>query len=201
MYENIIQSSKWYESHGADAKNNHASMGSIYFSLPYLLKAKKCVCLGSGGGFVPKLMHLAQTALIEEKLLKNVDISLVDADIGIWGRPVYGNSIPDYPDIKLIKELTDNACDQFYDINYLHVDADHTHDQVYKDLKNYGSRMADWSPWAITIHDTYNIGAVNSGLPIGCYSAAKQWAAENDYDIVNFPIGCGTALIMPRMGC
>jgi hypothetical protein len=198
MYKQIIASSKWSESHGA--VNNFAGMGGIYYALTYTYKAKKCVCLGSGGGFVPKLMHLAQQTLIDENIIKDFDISLIDADIGIWGRPVYGESIPYYPQIKLIKKLTDDAFDQFENIDYLHVDADHTHDQVYKDLSNYGSKM-NKKYWAITVHDTNNLGAYRRGLPIGCYSAAKQWASEHNHDMINFPIGEGTALILPRIGC
>lgn len=192
-------SSKWSESHGA--VNNYSGMGTIYYGLTYLLKAKKCVCLGSGGGFVPKIMVEAQKTLVTENLIPNkIDVSLIDADIGIWGRPVYQESIPYYPEINLVKKLTDDACTEFSDIDYLHVDADHTHEQVYKDLSNYGSRMSS-RYWAITIHDTNNIGAHKRGLPIGCYSAAKQWANDNNHDMVNFAIGEGTALILPRIGC
>lgn len=200
MTEKNIVSSKWSESHGADESIGYLGMGSVYYALVYALKAKRCVCLGSGGGFVPKTMYLAQLTLKSSKIIDDFDISLVDADTGIWGRPDYINSIPDYPEIKLIKELTDNAYHQFDNIDYLHVDADHTHDQVYKDLCNYGSRMSK-DNWAITVHDTNNSGAIKSGLPIGCYSAVKQWISENNYDMVNFGIGCGTALILPRVGC
>jgi len=197
MYKDIVETSQWSESHGAN--NDFAGLGAIYYALPYSLKADICVCLGSGAGFVPKLMHYAQEVLIREEIINKIDVSLVDADIGIWGRPVYQNVIDGYEGIKIYKQLTDSAFENFNNIAYLHVDADHTYEQVYKDLCNYGSRMRKEN-WAITVHDTNNIPAKLGNLGIGCYQAATQWAEENNYGFVNFTVGCGTALIMPRAG-
>jgi hypothetical protein len=78
MYKQIIASSKWSESHGA--VNNFAGMGSIYYALTYTYKAKKCVCLGSGGGFVPKLMHLAQQTLWEYLTTKEFSVLFIVTD-------------------------------------------------------------------------------------------------------------------------
>lgn len=197
MYTEIIKNSQWSESHGAFGE--HPGMGALYYSLPYILKAENCVCLGSGAGFVPKLMYQAQLKLIEQNIIKNINVSIVDADIGIWGRPVYNNEIPEYPYIKVIKKMTDDAFSEFENISYLHVDADHTYQQVYNDLKNYGSRMRK-DNWAITIHDTNNLPAFIQGFPVGSYLAAKNWAEENNYGFINFTVGCGTALIMPKEG-
>ena len=38
--------------HGAN--DVYMGAGIMYFSIPYFLKAETCVCLGSGGGFVPR---------------------------------------------------------------------------------------------------------------------------------------------------
>lgn len=95
MYEDIIKSSKWSESHGADG--SFAGMGTLYYALPYALEAKVCVCLGSGAGFVPKLMCEAQRVLCHEGRLSQIDVTLVDASSGIWGSPVYENEIEGYP--------------------------------------------------------------------------------------------------------
>src|SRR5690242_13390644 len=46
-------------SHGADS-GSYIGSGLLYFAIPYMLKAKTCVCIGSGAGFVPRLMHQAQ---------------------------------------------------------------------------------------------------------------------------------------------
>lgn len=197
MYETIIAESKWSESHGACG--GFAGLGAIYYALPYSLKADRCVCLGSGAGFVPKLMVEAQRTLVAENVIGGVDVSLVDADIGVWGRPVYQETIEGYENIRIHKRLTDEAFTDFADIAYLHVDADHTYEQVYKDLCNYGARMRE-RDWAITVHDTHNVPGHHANLGIGAYRAARQWAEENGYGFVNFTVGCGTALIMPKNG-
>jgi hypothetical protein len=196
MFESIIESSKWSESHGAE--KNFAGMGFFYYGIPYVLEAKACVCLGSGAGFVPKLMYEAQSDLVKIGKIQQINITLVDANIGPWGRPVYEGGIEGYPDIRLIKDTTDNAAPIVEFIDYLHVDADHSYDQVYKDLKNYGSKMRG-DKWAITVHDTNN-PSDGDHPEIGSYRASVDWSRENGFDMVNFPVGCGTALIMPRIG-
>jgi hypothetical protein len=198
MFKDIIHSSKWSESHGAEL--DYLGMGSLYYSIPYALKSLTCVCLGSGAGFVPKLMHKAQEDLIKEGqiLLSVPSVYLIDANIGPWGRPVYEDYIENYSFIKLIKKTTDEAVNDVPKINYLHVDADHSYEQVYIDLNNYGKKMSG-DKWAITIHDTNN-PSNGDHPPIGCYRASMDWARDNGHDIVNFQVGCGTALIMPRVG-
>jgi hypothetical protein len=196
MFEDIIQKTEWAESHGAYAE--YPGMGIVYYGLPLLLGAKKCVCLGSGAGFVPKLMYRAQEELVRLGIIEEINISLVDADIGPWGRPVYSNEIQGYPGIKLYKMTTSEAYNLFEDIDYLHVDADHSYDEVLSDLNLYGSRMKD-SRWAITVHDTYNFSDGDHPT-IGSYQASVDWTISNDLDMVNFQVGCGTALIMPKVG-
>jgi hypothetical protein len=197
MLDRIISESKWSESHGAN--NCFLGMGAIYYGIAYALKSKKCLCLGSGGGFVPKIMIEAQKRLIEEKIINKVNVTLVDADIGIWGRPNYKDEIPNYPEINLIKEKTDDVFHLFNNIDYLHIDADHTYDQVYKDLNNYIKAM-NKKYWIITVHDTYNIGAHKTNMPIGCYKAVLDWVHKFGHSIINWPIGAGTAIISPTIG-
>lgn len=197
-FEEIVKTSKWSESHGG--VGNHLGMGAFYYSLPYSLRASSIVCLGSGAGFVPKLMVEAQRTLIEEGLLSVYHITLIDANIGPWGLPIYDNTgIEGYPEINLIVNKTDNCHGLFNSIDYLHVDADHSYEQVYKDLTNYGSKMNMHKVWAITVHDTNN-GSDGDHPTIGSYQAAVDWAKENNHDMVNFAVGCGTALIMPKVG-
>lgn len=185
---------KWAESHGA--ANSHLSLGALYFALPYMLKARSVVCLGSGGGFVPRCMVSAQRQLVAEGSINRIDAHLVDAHIGPWGQPVYDDS----PDQDLVRHrmLTDDAINLFAHIDYLHVDADHSYEQTLADLRNYGAKMRGDS-WAITVHDTWNVNHV--GPPaLGTWRAAVDYATERGCGIVNFKIGCGTALLSPRDG-
>ncbi|HRI57993.1 MAG TPA: hypothetical protein PK170_12970, partial [Anaerolineae bacterium] len=59
--EALTREAAWAESHGADG--GYLGMGLLYYTLTYLLKARVAVCLGSGGGFVPRLMRQAQRDL------------------------------------------------------------------------------------------------------------------------------------------
>lgn len=171
-------------------------MGALYFSLPYMLQAKKCVILGSGAGFVPMMVLAAQRRLMQENILTAVDVTLVDADIGIWGLPIYRSGTEIDPELRFVKKLSAEAASQFSDIDYIHIDADHSYQGVKIDLESYFPRLAE-ERWAITVHDTANSWAVTGGLPIGAWEAARDFAEEHRLSIVNFPIGCGTALIMP----
>ena len=53
----------WCRSHGSSQGSEDLSAGMLYYALAYSFKAKTCVCLGSGGGFVPRLMRQAQRDL------------------------------------------------------------------------------------------------------------------------------------------
>lgn len=180
---------KWSESHGVH--DGHQGAGALYFGLPYMLKAKHCVCLGSGAGFVPLQMLSAQRRLVAEGVLQGTDVVLVDADIGIWGRPVYKSGSDIDPAVTLIRKLTSEAVSEIEQINYLHVDADHSYDGVLEDLENYLPKMA--GDWAITVHDTHNVA--NSHLPIGSWEASVEFARRHGLALMNFRVGCGTALI------
>lgn len=186
---------KWSESHGVEG--NHVGAGMLYFGLPYMLRAKRCVCLGSGAGFVPMMMVAAQQRLVEEGLLERVDVTLVDADTGIWGRPVYQNGADISPHVRLIKKLTDDAVEDVGPgVTYLHVDADHSYLGVTRDLRNYMALLE--GDWAITVHDTHNVE--NTHLPIGSWQAAEDFANRYQLSVTNFKVGCGTALIRPVNG-
>src|SRR5581483_11688505 len=63
--------------------------GVIYYGLACVLRAEVCVCLGSGGGFVPALMRQAQRDL----RLDPADTYLVDAilpEAGFGGPEIEG---------------------------------------------------------------------------------------------------------------
>jgi hypothetical protein len=186
----------WSLAHGA--QGNHLAVGALYFALPYMLRAKVCVCLGSGAGFVPLTMLAAQRQLVAEGVLERTDVHLVDADVGPWGRPDYDQGLPDTPEVMHHKMLTDEAAGLFDRIDYLHVDADHTYEQTLADLNNYGD-LCTGDGWAITVHDTWNLD-YDRQPPLGSWRAAVDYAAQRGVGVVNIKVGCGTALIMDASG-
>lgn len=191
-----LEPTKWEESHGVNGK--YSGVGGLYFTIPYMLKAKKCVILGSGGGYVPKMVLSSQQTLLDEKLIHCLDTTLVDADTGKWGRPDYKKADQIHKELKLVKELTSKAVVNFNQIDYLHIDADHSYAGVLADLNAYLPKMS--KTFAITIHDTYNYPAVR-GQSLGCWKACLDFLTSHpELSVVNFKIGCGTALIMPIGG-
>lgn len=192
MFDSVI-TSKWAESHGAHG--SYLGLGMLYFTAAYITRAKRCVCLGSGGGFVPKVMVQAQKALIVDGILTDIDVTLVDGDTGPWGRPNYGDDgIPGYPEIRLVRKLTSEAVHDLQDISYLHVDADHTFEGCMADLEAYGALMAG-SFYVITVHDTKEL---RHDPPIGTFRATKAYAEKHGMDYITFPHGAGTAMLVPK---
>jgi hypothetical protein len=67
-------------SHGAT--DLHLGDGLIVYSLIQYMRAKTCVCLGSGGGFIPRLMTQARYDLYNQKIFEgNPDLNW--GDIGV----------------------------------------------------------------------------------------------------------------------
>ena len=193
MFESII-GSKWAESHGANGK--YLGLGMLYFSLAYITQARRCVCLGSGGGFVPKVMVAAQRALMADGVLNDIDVVLVDGNVGPWGLPNYGpEGIDGYPEIRLMRMLTSEAVANVASIDYLHVDADHSYEGCLADLEAYGELMHG-ALWAISVHDTKELPHVP---PIGTYRACVEYATMRGLDMISLPHGAGTTVLMPRL--
>ncbi len=55
-------------SHGAT--DTHLGDGLIIYSLIQYMRAKVCVCLGSGGGFIPRIMTQARYDLHKQNISK-----------------------------------------------------------------------------------------------------------------------------------
>src|SRR5215210_6091512 len=105
----------WCASHGATPGSQELGAGMLYYALAYSLRAAVCVCLGSGGGFVPRMMRQAQRDLG----LEGSRTILVDADGDVaderklWGRPTWSAEGSwhrmAYPDIEVVLALTETA--------------------------------------------------------------------------------------------
>lgn len=159
IQENIIHHDLWATTHGYIEKKGYLGTSILYFALAYMLPAKVAVVLGSGAGFVPRLVRQAQ----REVPMENSRTILIDAEIEL---PLFGVSEyhdnPDhflrasYPEIEIWKMTTDEAFSRLsqenISIDYLHIDADHTFMQSLKDFENYLPLMSN--DFVITLHDT-----------------------------------------------
>ena len=133
------------------------------------MRAKICVCLGSGGGFIPRIMTQSRVDLYDSDIFDgNRDYNwgdigatfIVDADNGIGGNIDWKeeNSFfrkTFYP--RVILDTTENAYYNFFvkediKIDYLHIDAGHSYEDVKKDFELYSKILSPNG--IISIHDT-----------------------------------------------
>ena len=73
----VLTPIKYRWTHGAG--DLHLGDGLLIYSLIHYLRAKTCVCLGSGGGFIPRIMTQARFDLYEAGIFEgNNDINWGD---------------------------------------------------------------------------------------------------------------------------
>jgi hypothetical protein len=154
-------------SHGAT--DLHLGDGLVIYSLIQYMRAKVCVCLGSGGGFIPRIMTQARKDLHSQKIFEgNSDTNwgdigvtyIVDAMNGVGGEVNWSDGDSYfrsnfYP--RIIKDTTSNAFHNFFvlqdiKIDYLHIDAGHSYENVKEDFELYSTIMSPNG--IISIHDT-----------------------------------------------
>lgn len=165
--ELILEPIKYRWSHGAT--DLHLGDGLLIYSLIQFIRAKICVCIGSGGGFIPRLMTQSRKDLWEQGVFTGNnsiewgDIGttiIVDADNGVGGNTDWteeNSFLRKHFSPQLILETSERA---FYDyfvrqdikIDYLHIDGDHSYEGVKKDFELYSTIMSENG--IITIHDT-----------------------------------------------
>jgi hypothetical protein len=147
--------------HGAN--DTYIGAGIMYFSIPYFLKARVCVCLGSGGGYVPRLMvdcvhELNETQMYGED--KYGEVYVVDATNGFNGEVDWSDEdsfLREKFNPRFINSTTEDAFYNFFvkrdvKIDYLHIDADHTYEGCKLDFDLYSTIMNENG--IISIHDT-----------------------------------------------
>lgn len=162
----ILEPIKYRWSHGAT--DTHLGDGLMIYSLIMFNRAKVCVCIGSGGGFIPRLMTQARKDLWEQGIFDGNnsvewgDIGttiIVDAANGVGGFADWTNEnsfLRQHFQPQVILETSERA---FYDyfvrqdikIDYLHIDGDHSYEGVKKDFELYSTIMSENG--IITIHD------------------------------------------------
>jgi len=153
--------------HGAT--DEHLGDGLLIYSIIQFMRAKTCVCLGSGGGFIPRIMTQARLDLYDSNVLEGKrefnwgDIGatyLVDASNGVGGEVDYLNEESFFRSKfspRFINDTTENAYYNFFvkediKIDYLHIDADHSYEGVKKDFEMYSNLLS--KKGIISIHDT-----------------------------------------------
>ena len=157
---------KYRWSHGAT--DEHLGDSMLIYSLIYYHKFQTCVCLGSGGGFIPRIMTQARYDLSVEGFYKEISHEWGDnGSTYIVDACNKFNGVVDWEDKdsffrrqfnpKFIKETTEKAYYDFFvkqdiKIDLLHIDADHTFEGVKKDFELYSQIMN--KNGIITIHDT-----------------------------------------------
>ena len=146
-------------SHGATDK--HLGDGMILYSLMYFFKPKLSVCLGSGNGFVPRIMWTCLTELKYEGFDTNDSrVILVDAVNGINGAPDWTDDDSFYRNnfqSEWLHTTTEKAYYEYFikrdmKIDLLWIDADHTYEGVKKDFDLYSEIMSENG--IIMVHDT-----------------------------------------------
>jgi hypothetical protein len=145
--------------HGAT--DEHLGLGIFYYAIPYFLRADVCVCLGSGGGFVPRIMKEVIWELKNtNEVSKWGEVYIVDAVNDINGEVDWANENSFFRENyqpSFINSTTEDAYYNFFvkrdiKIDYLHIDADHSYEGVKKDFELYSNLVKEHG--MITIHDT-----------------------------------------------
>lgn len=177
----------WAKSHGA--RDNYLGSGILYYALVHMLRARTCICLGSGGGFVPSLVKQAQRDLdIDGRTI------LIDNLSGKWGTSVVGDEKSrfrtSFPDVEFWEMSTSEAAvklrEERVEADYIHVDADHSENGVKGDWLNYREILAQSG--VMTFHDT--------GIKSGVLPVVERIQQAGGWEVVNFiTVGAGVALV------
>lgn len=194
LAEKVFPEAAYEFSHGANKDKNYLGGGLLYYMIPYMQRSRVCVCLGSGGAFVPRMMRQAQRDIGMAAASRTI---LVDGNKGGYGRPNWAEEQSffrqAYPDVEiLIADTADGArrlADEGVGIDYLHIDADHSLEGAMADFRNYLPLMRRGS--LITYHDT----RPHAHESVTCWQGVEE-IRKMGFEVVNLDqLGSGVALI------
>ena len=154
-------------SHGATVE--HMGDGLMVYSIIQHMRAKICVCIGSGGGYIPRIMTQARIDLHKQRIFEgNADYNwgdigtsyVVDACNGVGGPNDLDNEESFYRTNFYPRFIKSTSVDAYYDffvrqdikIDVLFIDGDHSYEGVKTDFELYSNIMSDKG--IIIIHDT-----------------------------------------------
>ena len=153
--------------HGATIE--HMGDGLMVYSIIQHMRAKNCVCIGSGGGYIPRIMTQARIDLHKQKIFEgNGDYNwgdigvtyVVDACNGVGGPNDLDNEESFYRTTFYPRFIKSTSVEAYYDffvrqdikIDVLFIDGDHSYEGVKTDFELYSNIMNDKG--IIIIHDT-----------------------------------------------
>jgi hypothetical protein len=154
-------------SHGATRE--HMGDGIMVYGVIQQMRAKNCVCIGSGGGFIPRIITQARIDLHKQGIFGgNPDLNwgdigstyVIDACNGVGGPNDLENETSFYRTNfhpRLIKNTSENAYYDFFirqdiKIDFLFIDGDHSYEGVKLDFELYSNLLSENG--VIMIHDT-----------------------------------------------
>ena len=191
---------EWCTSHGAKPGAEELGAGMLYYALTYSLRAAVCVCLGSGGGFVPRMMRQAQRDLAlapSRTILVDGADAVAPEKREIWGSPTWTPADSwfrtRFPDVEVVLSLTKTAHQEVFvadgiEIDYLHIDGDHHYEGVRLDFDLFAPLVRDNG--VITLHDSGNYRE-----PCGVPQLVEELRRDGTYAVVQFPVAYGTAVV------
>jgi hypothetical protein len=153
--------------HGAT--DLHMGDGLLVYSIIQHMRGKICVCIGSGGGFIPRIMTQARIDLHKQKIFDgNNDFNwgdigttyLVDACNGVGGPNNLEDETSFFRSTFCPRFIKSTSVDAYYDffvrqdikIDVLFIDGDHSYEGVKQDFDLYSKILSDNG--IIIIHDT-----------------------------------------------
>lgn len=153
--------------HGAT--DDHLGDGIMIYSLIQHMRFKNCVCIGSGGGYIPRIITQARIDLHRQGIFEgNPDYSygdigvtyLIDACNNVGGPTNVGDETSFYRTNfypRFIRTTSEEAFHDFFirqdiKIDFLFIDGDHSYDGVKKDFELYTSILT--KNGVVVIHDT-----------------------------------------------
>lgn len=154
-------------SHGAT--DLHMGDGILVYGLVQHMRAKNCVVIGSGGGFIPRIITQARLDLHYQGIFDGNpeynwgDIGatyVVDACNGVGGPNDIENEESFYRTRFFPRFIKATSEDAYYDffvrqeikIDLLFIDGDHSYEGVKKDFDLYSTILSDHG--IIVLHDT-----------------------------------------------
>jgi hypothetical protein len=133
------------------------------------MRAKNCVCIGSGGGYIPRIITQARLDLHKQNIFNgNNDFNwgdigttyVVDACNGVGGYNDLENEHSFLRKVFVPRFIKSTSVDAFYDffirqdikIDFLFIDGDHSYEGVKKDFELYSTILSEKG--IIMLHDT-----------------------------------------------